>query len=94
MLLSPLFLLSSDLTNTALCILLVWDNLARHLLRNLLSWLFQHGIMPLYTPLFGFWLNMAKSVQRMLVPSALVGQHSQSPQEIISRLEQTVVDWN
>ncbi len=25
----------------------------------------QHGIMPLYTPLGGSWLNMAESIQRI-----------------------------
>jgi len=28
--------------------------------------LFEHGIMPLYTPLSGSWLNMTESIQRIL----------------------------
>ena len=31
-------------------------------------WLCAHGIMPLYTPLGGSWLNMAESIQRILTP--------------------------
>jgi hypothetical protein len=40
-----------------------------------MGWLFQQGIMPLYTPLGGSWLNMAESVQRIIVRLALSGQH-------------------
>jgi hypothetical protein len=47
--------------------LLVWDNLAGHLSHELMGWLFQQGIMPLYTPIGGSWLNMAESVQRIIV---------------------------
>ncbi len=38
--------------------LLVMDNLAGHLTTRFVVWLFEHGIMPLYTPLSGSWLNM------------------------------------
>jgi transposase len=75
-------------------ILLVWDNLAGHLSHDLFPWLFQHGIMPLYTPLGGSWLNMAESVQRIIVRRALAGQHPQQAQEVIDWLEQTVAGWN
>lgn len=44
----------------ALRMLLVWDNLAGHLTPTLVRWLFAHGVMPLYTPLGGSWLNMAE----------------------------------
>ncbi len=75
-------------------ILLVWDNLAGHLSHDLFPWLFRNGIMPLYTPLGGSWLNMAESVQRIIVRRALAGQHPQQAQELIDWLEQTVVGWN
>ena len=75
-------------------ILLVWDNLAGHLSHDLLPWLFHHGIMPLYTPLGGSWLNMAESLQRIIVRRALAGQHPQQAQEVIDWLEQTVAGWN
>src|SRR5260370_21175547 len=60
-------------------LILVWDNLAGHLSAELVMWLFAHGVLPLYTPLSGSWLNMAESVQRILVRRALAGQHPQTP---------------
>jgi transposase len=75
-------------------IVLVWDNLAGHLTPDMVLWLFEHGVMPLYTPIGGSWLNMAESVQRIIVPRALSGQHPKSAQEIIDWLEQTVAGWN
>jgi len=36
-------------------------------------WLCEHGIMPLYTPLGGSWLNMSESIQRILKRRALDG---------------------
>jgi hypothetical protein len=75
-------------------ILLVLDNLAGHLSYDLVQWFFEHGVMPLYTPIGGSWLNMAESVQRIIAPRALAGQHPQNAQEIIDWLEQTVVGWN
>ncbi len=84
----------SDERLPPLRILLVWDNLAGHLSPDLMGWLFHQGIMPLYTPLGGSWLNMAESMQRILVRRALSGQHPQTVQEIITWLEQTVAGWN
>jgi DDE superfamily endonuclease len=75
-------------------IVLVLDNLAGHLSPDLVGWFFDHGVMPLYTPIGGSWLNMAESVQRILVPRALAGQHPKNAQQIISWLEQTVAGWN
>src|SRR5437764_525512 len=43
-------------------LLLIWDNLAGHLSWSIVHWLLHHGVMPLYTPLSGSWLNMAESV--------------------------------
>jgi hypothetical protein len=39
-------------------------------------------------------LNRAKSVQHIIVPRALAGQHPHHAQEIIDWLEQTVAGWN
>jgi len=75
-------------------LILVWDNLAGHLTPDLVGWLFHQGIMPLYTPLAGSWLNMAESVQRIVVGRALAGQHPQSAAELITWLEETVAGWN
>jgi len=75
-------------------LLLIWDNLAGHYTADLVVWLFQHGIMPLYTPLSGSWLNMAESVQRILVGRALAGQHPQSQADLLTWLDDTVAGWN
>ena len=74
--------------------LLVLDNLTGHLTASFVLWLFAHGIMPLYTPLSGSWLNMAESIQRILTRRALAGHHPQTPQEIIAWLEATAAGWN
>jgi transposase len=78
----------------ALRLLLVLDNLAGHLSKVLVSWMLTVGILPLYTPLGGSWLNMAESFQRILKRRALEGQHPQSRAEIVARLEQTAAGWN
>ncbi len=75
-------------------VLLVMDNLVGHHTPELLVWMFQHGILPLYTPLSGSWLNMAESFQRIVKRRALEGQHPQTPEEIIEWLEATVRGWN
>ena len=75
-------------------LILVWDNLAGHLSYQMVRWLLQHGILPLYTPLSGSWLNMAESLQRIIVRRALSGQQPQTAQQIIDWLEQTVAGWN
>jgi len=75
-------------------IVLVLDNLAGHLSTDLVQWFFAHGVMPLYTPIGGSWLNMAESVQRIIVPRALAGQHPKSAQQVIDWLERTAVGWN
>jgi transposase len=75
-------------------LLLVWDNLAGHKTPELVLWLCAHGIMPLYTPVGGSWLNMAESIERILKRRALDGQHPHSPEEIGSWFEQTARAWN
>jgi len=75
-------------------LILVWDNLAGHLTPDLVIWLYHHGVLPLSTPLSGRWLNRAESLQRILVRRALGGQHPQTPDQIITWLEDTVVGWN
>lgn len=75
-------------------LILVWDNLAGHLSTSIMTWLFAHGVMPLYTPLSASWLNMAESVQRIISGRALNGQHPQSVADLITWLEQTVAGWN
>ena len=75
-------------------LLLIWDNLAGHLSWPIVGWLLRHGIMPLYTPLSGSWLNLAEAVQRIIVGRALAGHHPHSPAELIAWLEDTVAGWN
>src|SRR3954452_16748868 len=75
-------------------LLLVWDNLAGHKTPDLVLWLCEHGVMPLYTPVGGSWLNMAESIERVLKRRALDGQHPHSPDEIGSWFEQTARNWN
>ncbi len=74
--------------------LLVWDNLTGHYTVDLILWLFAHGIMPLFTPLSGSYLNMAESIQRSLKRRALDGQHPTTPEEIIAWMEATARGWN
>jgi transposase len=75
-------------------LLLVLDNLTGHKTPAFVAWLLAHGILPLYTPLGGSWLNMAESIQRILKRRALEGQHPQSPEEIMAWLEAVAQHWN
>jgi hypothetical protein len=53
--------------------LLVWGNLTGHKAAEMVVWHCQHGIMLLYTPLGGNWLNLAESIQRILKRRTLDG---------------------
>ena len=75
-------------------ILLVLDNLAGHKSVALVMWLFAHGIMPLYTPVSGSWLNMAESIQRILKGRALSGEEPTSPAQIIEWFVAVAKHWN
>ena len=86
------FTLPDDLP--PLQLLLVWDNLTGHKTPDLVLWLCAHGVMPLYTPVGGSWLNMAESIERVLKRRALDGQHPHSPGEIGRWFEQTARAWN
>lgn len=74
--------------------LLIVDNLKGHKSPDFVQWLFEHGIIPLYTPLGGSWLNMAESIQRILKRRALDGQHPTTPTQIINWLEAAARGWN
>ena len=74
--------------------LLVWDNLKGHKSVAMVKWLVDHGVMPLYTPLGGSWLNMAESIQRIIKRRSLDGQHPTRPEEIIDWIEATARGWN
>jgi len=75
-------------------LLLVLDNLIGHKSADLVCWLFQHGVMPLYTPLSGSWLNLAESVQRILARRALDGQHPETSAQVMAWLAAEVRGWN
>ena len=74
--------------------LLVLDNLAGHKTPSFVCWCFAQGIMPLYTPLGGSWLNMAESIQRVLKRRALEGNQPTTTEQIIAWLEATAEGWN
>ena len=74
--------------------LLVLDKLAGHKTPELVCWLFDHGIMPLYTPVGGSWLNMAESLQRILKRRALDGQHPTETAQIIAWYEAAARHWD
>jgi len=75
-------------------LLLILDNLAGHRTPSFVNWLLGQGILPLYTPLGGSWLNMAESIQRILKRRALAGQYPTTPEEIISLFEAVARAWN
>jgi hypothetical protein len=74
--------------------LLVLDNLKGHHTPDFVLWLCTHGIVPLYTPLGGSWLNMAESVQRIIKRRALENQHPETPDDIMAWLEASARGWN
>ena len=86
------FTLPADLPS--LRALLVWDNLTGHKTPELVCWLCANGVMPLYTPLGGSWLNLAESIQRIVVRRALAGQYPTSRNDLNNWLAATVRGWN
>jgi DDE superfamily endonuclease len=75
-------------------LLLVLDNLAGHKTPEFVLWLLAHGIMPLYTPVSGSWLNLAESIQRILKRRALAGQHPSTPEQIMAWFAAVAEQWN
>ncbi len=86
------FTLPTDLPS--LRMLLIMDNLKGHKTPSFVLWLVEHGVMPLYTPLAGSWLNMAESIQNIIKKRALNGQHPKNAEETIQWLEGAVERWN
>jgi hypothetical protein len=74
--------------------LLVWDNLAGHHTPTMVQWCLEHGILPLYTPIAGSWLNMAESVQRIVVRRALDGHHPETAAQVMEWLAAAIRGWN
>jgi hypothetical protein len=75
-------------------VLLIWDNLTGHLSLALGRWLIEHGVLPLFAPLAGSWLNLAESIQRILARRALDGQHPETAQQVMDWLAEAVRGWN
>jgi hypothetical protein len=75
-------------------LLLVMDNLKGHRTPDLLCWFTAHGILPLYTPLGGSWLNMCESIQRIIKRRALDGHYPTSIDELMVWWQATVTHWN
>lgn len=75
-------------------LLLVWDNLTGHQTPELLNWLVERGVWPLCTPLGGSWLNLAESLQRIIVRRALAGHHPRTAPEVMAWLREAVAGWN
>jgi hypothetical protein len=74
--------------------LLILDNLAGHYSHALRSWCGEHGIGLLYTPCAGSWLNMAESVQRIIIRRALEGHHIYDVEILKDWLRDTIEGWN
>jgi hypothetical protein len=74
--------------------LLVLDNPAGHKTPELVCWLFENGVMPLYTPVGGSWLNMAESLRRILKRRALDGQYPTDTGQIIGWFEAAARHWD
>ena len=75
-------------------LLLIMDNLIGHKNPQWLLWCFSQGILPLYTPVAGSWLNMAESIQRLLKRRALNGTYPKTTAEIIAQFEAAARHWN
>ncbi len=74
--------------------ILIWDNLKGHHTWELVRWCVERGILLLYTPIGGSWLNLAESVLRILVRRALAGQHPERVAELKDWLAAAVRGWN
>src|SRR5512135_243882 len=74
--------------------LLILDNLAGHYSRDFVRWCHEQGIALLYTPCAGSWLNMAESVQRIIIRRALEGQHVYDVEILKDWLRDTIEGWN
>ncbi len=61
--------------NPPLRMLLVLGNLTGHRTPSFVLWLFAHGIMPLYTPLGGSWLNLPEGRPRNRSSASSRGGH-------------------
>ena len=75
-------------------LLVILDNLKGHHTPTFVQWCAERGILLLYTPIAGSWLNLAESLQRIVVRRALAGQHPESASQVMDWLAAQVRGWN
>jgi hypothetical protein len=75
-------------------LLLILDNLMGHRSHDLVKWCFERGICLLYTPNAGSWLNMAESLQRIIVRRALEGHHVYNVEVLKEWITDAIAGWN
>ena len=75
-------------------LLLILDNLQGDHTPAFVEWCVDQGIMPLYTPIAGSWLNLAEPLQRIVARRALAGQQPESTAQIRDWLAAQVRGWN
>jgi DDE superfamily endonuclease len=78
----------------ALRLLVILDNLKGHHTPAFVDWCIERGILLLYTPIAGSWLNLAEPLQRIVVRRALTGQHPESATQLMQWLAAQVRGWN
>lgn len=75
-------------------LILILDNLKGHHTKAFVQWCTVRGILLLYTPIAGSWLNLAEPLQRIVVRRALAGQQPESATQVMEWLEAQVRGWN
>src|SRR5207249_6527801 len=75
-------------------LLVILDNLKGHHTPAFVDWCIERGILLLYTPIAGSWLNLAEPLQRIVGRRALAGQHPESATQVMGWLAAQVRGWN
>lgn len=75
-------------------LIVILDNLKGHHSQSFVAWCQARGILLLYTPIAGSWLNLAESVQRILERRALAGQMPETTAQLQEWLAAEVRGWN
>lgn len=75
-------------------LIVILDNLKGHHSADFVAWCAGHGILLLFTPVAGSWLNLAEAIQRILVRRALAGQHPETAEQLQAWLAAAVRGWN
>lgn len=75
-------------------LIVILDNLKGHHTGAFVQWCAERGVLLLYTPVAGSWLNLAEAIQRILVRRALAGQQPESSAQVMDWLAAQVRGWN